>query len=382
MFFSLLGKECKMWLKSILFYAYAIVLMLFYITQMDSEIISRPSPADEGYKTCYTTDENIIMEHTLANLITEYASGSFSTYPVGFYKNVIPDQETMQKIGTVISNVTGLPEEQWRTGEEISVKTGISFAAFKEQMGKAASLIGPGSRYTEESLHYTETEMTYEQAKAEYEAVCSADHVTGAYARLFCDYAGLILGILPAFFGAARVLRDKRSRATQVLYTKAASSVKVIAARYLAIVTVLFVPVLLLSCVALSQGIYVASAIQVTPDYLAFVKYSLAWLLPTVLFVTAMSYAIAEATESILTVLLCLAIWFSAIFMGNSTLTYAGWNMMPRFNLLGSTRVFESILPQLVKNRILYSGAAILLVICITVLFAWKRKGGYHGRTI
>lgn len=73
--------------------------------------------------------------------------------------------------------------------------------------------------------------------------------MTGAYARLFCDY----VGILPAFFGVARVIRDKRSKSSQVMYTKPASSAVMIVARYLAMVIVLFIPVLILFCFALSQ---------------------------------------------------------------------------------------------------------------------------------
>lgn len=384
MFFSLLGKECKMWLKSILFFVYVIVLIMFYITQMDGSVITKPYPDQEDYGLTYTTDETVIMEHTLRNLIMEYTQGSFTTYPIGFYKEVILDEEEMSRISDIISNITGLQKEKWMSQETVQVKKGFRFSEFKEEMDKVSRIIGAGSSYSKERLQRTEVAMTYEQALKEYNDICQLDHVTGTYARLFCDYVGIILGILPAFFGVARVLRDRRSRAAQVLYTKSVPTVKVIAARYLSMVIVMVIPVLLLSSFAMSQAVYVAKAVGVVPDYLAFVKYSLLWLLPIILFVTAVSYVIGELTENVLSVLVCCAIWFAAIFMGSSNdLIYAGWNMIPRFNSLGDAQLFQSILPQLIRNRFLYSGIAIILVVVAAILYEKKRRGGIcYGRKI
>lgn len=376
MFFSLVEKECRMWLKSILFYAYVVILVLFYITQMDSEVVSEPSPGQGEYGVCYTADPDVIMKNTLDTLISEFSSGSFATYPIGFYKEVILDQDTMDRISEIITNLTGVEEEQWMEQSDISVKKNLSFGEFKKEMKKVAEFVGKGSHYSEENLKLVRTEMTYRQAQEEYEDICEKDHITGAYARLFCDYTGIVLGILPAFLGIARVLRDKKNYVLQVLYTKPVSAVKMLAARYLAMVIVLFVPVLMLSCLGLAQAVYVAKVAQVTPDYLAFVRYSLLWLLPIILFVTAVSYAIAELTESLLSVFPCFVIWFAAIFAGGVNLRYVGWNMIPRFSTIGSTKLFESIYPQLIRNRIVYSVASLILLGVVGILYEQKRRGG------
>lgn len=383
MFLSLLGKECRMWLKSILFYAYCIILVMFYISQMESSVITKPSPGKDDYGSTYTTDETAIMNNTVEELIREYENGSFATYPVGFYKEVIPDKQSMDRIGSILSDVVGMEEPEWPV-TLTHVREGLAFSEFKEKMAEVAGQIGPGSNYSEESLQCTTVPRTYEQAMDEYEKICKEDRVTGAYARLFCDYVGILLGILPAFFGVARVIRDKRSKSSQVMYTKPASSAVVIAARYLAMVIVLFIPVLILSCFALSQSLYVARALNVAPDYLAFVKYSVIWLLPTILFVTAVSYFIAELTESVLTILISAVMWYAAIFMGSmSVLTFAGWNMLPRFNELGCTDFFQSMYPELMQNRLLYSMYAIVLAAVCVFVYAKKRKGGLgSGRKI
>ncbi len=383
MFLSLLGKECRMWLKDILFYAYCMILVLFYISQMGTSVITKPSPGQADYGSTYTIDETAIMQNTLENLIFEYVNGSFATYPVGFYKEVVPDEQDMVRIGSIISNVTGMEEPEWSV-QSVHLREGLVFSEFKEKMEVVAGLIGPGSSYSEENLQRTTVPQTYEQAMDEYEKICEQDHVTGAYARLFCDYVGILLGILPAFFGVARVIRDKRSQASQVIYTKSVSSAVVIAARYLAMVIVLFIPVLLTSCFALSQSLYVAKALDVTPDHLAFVKYSVIWLLPSILFVTAVSYFIAGLTESVLTILISAVMWFLTIFMsGTSSLTFVGWSMIPRFNELGQTELFQSMYLDMIQNRLAYSMAAIVLVAACVLVYTKKRKGGLgSGRKI
>lgn len=50
-----------------------------------------------------------------------------------------------------------------------------------------------------------------EEALEEYKAMCKNDKITGAYMRLFCDYAGIMLALLPMFLGVTRCLRDKRA---------------------------------------------------------------------------------------------------------------------------------------------------------------------------
>lgn len=384
MFLSLLGKECKMWLKSLLFYAYVVILFLFYITQFGDSVIVKPSQGQEDYGTCYTSDPDIIMEETLENLIMEYNQKCFGTYPVGFYKAVYPDQKTLGQIETIITDLTGQKEDKdgWFQDGQVQMKDGLTFSEFSEKMKQVSSLIGPGSNYSEVQLQKVKVPMNYQQAEQEYKEICTVDHITGSYARLFCDYIGIILGILPIFFAVSRVWKDKRSHTAQVLYTKAARSFSVVLARYLAMVIVLFVPVLILSVLPLSQALYVASVNSVSPDYLAFVKYSLLWLLPIILFVTALIYFLSELTDNMLPILVGTIMWFICIFASSSNLTFVGKNLIPRFNTLGSARLFQTLVPQLYCNRLCYTLAAVLIV-GLTVVIYEKKRGGrmfYNGK--
>ena len=107
MFFTLLWKECKMWLKSFLFYAFVIILFLFYTSQMGSDMaIIKPTEGQDSYGTAYSDDKTVIMNGTLKQLLQEYFNGRYASYPIGFYKEVILSQEETKKVEGYISRMT------------------------------------------------------------------------------------------------------------------------------------------------------------------------------------------------------------------------------------------------------------------------------------
>ena len=67
---------------------------------------------------------------------------------------------------------------------------------------------------------------TYEEAMEEYNSFLYDDKITGGYARLFGDYMGIALGILPVFLVVTRELRDRRAGMEELIYTRTASSGK------------------------------------------------------------------------------------------------------------------------------------------------------------
>lgn len=410
MFGSLFLKECKMWTKSIVFYAYVIILFLFYITQMGEEnVLEKPQPNQESYGTTYSEDENEIMNGTLKDLIADYDIGSFATYPVGFYKQVTLSEEEMAVIEDAVSDLTGMTKEQWQAEYDayiegytadfdengvyveeetvpwsITISENLTYDKFKEIMKKVSETIGPGSNYSENNLKkHSIVSKTYEQALKEYEAILEKDKVTGAYARLFCDYIGIILGILPAFFAVTRGIRDKRSQVSSVIYSKKAGSVSVVFSRYLGMVVMMLLPVLVISCFSMAQSLYIADAAGVSPDYLAYVKYVMGWLLPIILFVAALACFVTELTESMLGILVSAVVWFTSVFMGMSDfLRHAGWNLIPRFNTVGEYEVFQDMRNQLIYNRIFYVIISIVIIAVSVFVYNKKRKGVYqiHGK--
>lgn len=402
MLISLIKKECSLWMKSIVFYAYVIILVVFYVSQMgEAQPISRPEPGADDYGITYSDDERTIMDGTLKDLVLDFTSERpFVTYPVGFYKEVILSEEEKEEVASCISRLCGMSREEWETAlleyeEGYSVEYDqlgrgivteavpwsivtapeITYEEFETIMEEVSDIIGRGSNYAKEKLkEHGEVKMTYEQALLEYEDILYKDKVSGAYARLYCDYIGIILGLMPLFFSTARVLKDKRSKVKEVIYAKKAGTAAIVCSRYLGIVIMIFLPVLLLSFLPMSKAVYVAKMAGVGTDYLAFLKYAVGWLLPTVLFVTALAYAITELTESFSAILIGTAVWFLALF-SSLDLQNAGWNLIPRFNSLGEYNVFVYLLPQLVKNRILYTVLSLAVLGLILMIYSLKRKG-------
>lgn len=411
MFGSLLWKECKMWAKSIIFYAYIILLFLFYVSQMaEGTDFVKPEKNQADYGMTYSEDERVIMNGTLKDLIEEYVRGYFGTYPVGFYKKVILSEQEKSIISDCISKLTGKARKEWEkeydmyiegysgymdeqgqfVEEEkvpwsLTVSEQLTYKEFKEIMKKVSDTIGAGSEYSENRLKsHGIVPKTYEQAMAEYEEVLEKDKVTGAYARLFSDYIGIVLGILPAFFVVTRGIKDRKNQVSGVIYSKKVSSGIIVLSRYLAMIIMMILPVLAVSCLSMTQSLYIANNVGVVPDYLAYVKYVIGWLLPTILFVSALAFVVTELTESMLGILVNGMVWFCAIFLGvsNSELINAGWNLIPRFNELGEYKLFQEMLPQLIYNRCFYTVLSFCIIVLCAVIYDKKREGGYriHGK--
>lgn len=404
MWLTLFQKECKLWLKSILFFGYLAVILFFYLTQMGSEEVpTKPEAGQKSYGYHYSNDKKVIMETATDSLLHEYCYGTYTTYPIGFYKSVRLDKERTEKMEDLLVKLTGKTAEELKQAIEdykngmvykeedgysvmgeaaplaLKVSDSITYEEFHEYMKQAAKLIGRGSLYSDTYLKMNAREpLTYEEALQDYNMLREKDRFSGAYARLFCDYFSILLGIIPVFFVTSRVLKDKHSHAKGVLYGKSMSSAAIITARLAAICFMLFLPVLLLSLLPLFQAVYAAGRAGITADYLAFLKYCTGWLLPSIMVVAALGYLLGELTEGVFPILVQVIWWFASILTGASQMNGGyGFNLVPRFNTLGEYNTFHETLGQLVTNRVVYTVTALVLTAVLIYLYDCKRKGIY-----
>lgn len=408
MFLTLLKKECVQHLKSVTYYVFLICLVLDFVSQMGTfEVVQKPEPGAEDYGGIRTTDKELIMEDALEQLLSEYTRGEYVTYPIGFYKEVVLDDAEQAQVAEGLCKITGFKrseldtlisdydkkvqaviEEAANNGEmvmesslppmEISVKSGLSFQTFFEEMQKIDKLLGGGSSYSEASLQSTTRRATYEEAKEEYDSLIKDDKVTNAYARLFCDYVGIIVAILPVLLAVTRGLRDKKAQAEQVIYMKKAGAFTIVASRYLAAVIMTLVPVVLLSCVTLAQAVYYAKHIGAAYDALAFLKYIGYWLLPMILVSLSVGFFFTELTDSAMAILIQGVWWYASIFMKTGNLVdCTGWNLVPRWNTIGQYTLFEQMKGELLWNRLCYTGIALGLMLFTVFLYSRKRKGEF-----
>lgn len=392
MFLTLFKKECSCYLKSVTYFIYLAAVILFYLSQMGEMIVpvEKPQPGYEDYGECRTTDKDLIMQNTLVELLWEYTAEEYVTYPVGFYKSVRLNDKEQEKVKKILLDMTTLDEknlEDFCNGNDDVVREiysafkpeqNLSWEEFSAGMEELDDMLGGGSKYSKDSIKYTEVPQTYEQALAAYESLLKDDRVTNAYARLFCDYMGIILTILPVFLAVTRVLKDRKAQADQVIFMAKAHSAKIVFTRYLSAVFVIIIPVLLLGFMSLMQAVYFAKGIHSEYDIFAYVKYTGFWLLPGILVCLSTGFFLTELTDSAIAVFVQGIWWFVSIFTSSMDLVGgAGWNLIPRFNTVGEFAVYEQMKEQLVKNRLCYTGLALILIFGTIVIYSRKRKGEF-----
>ena len=124
------------------------------------------------------------------------------------------------------------------------------------------------------------------------------------------------------------------------------------------------------------QSVYYGNVLGASPDPLAYVKYTLGWLLPEILVVTALGFFVTELTGGPLAILIQGFWWLASLFSNtNSLVGGVGWNLMPRFNSSQDTAVWLEVFPQMVKNRLFYTVLALMLAAATVWVYHLKRKG-------
>ena len=402
MFVTLFLKECRQTLRSLVYYIYVVVFVLFVTSQMSSEKVEslqEPVPGQSYYGEAATEDKTLIMEGTLKNLVQEICWNSFATYPMGFYKGVnLTDSEAEQAM-KILERCTGksfqvLEEEMeryyeqdaWSGGEiaeeaaasyRVPVKEGLSYEEFERAMEEICHLVGRGSFYEKESYeNRIYAPMTFEQAKKEFNALCEQDRLTRAGMRLFCDYAGIELAVLPVFVGVSAALRDKRAKARQVIFSRPASGGAIIVSRYLASLVMLCIPVITVAFLMQRPYYDAARSLGVQGDIRAFLTVPCVWLLPEIMIVLALSFLLTELTDTILAVFVQVA-WGIASLFGASTLVGDfGLKLVARWNTFGKATLFASQEKQFLFNRGYYFLLAALCVMLTVIVYERKRRKG------
>ena len=406
MFIQLFIKECRQTVRSLVYWLIVLVLIFNFTTQLGStEMTEEPKKGQEEYGYKQSDDKDVIMRMTLGQLLEEYYRGNYTAYPIGFYKSVTLNEKEEEQIGNIIEEATGISDRagvekavgDWYAahkgdagendgavitkGVEIPPEEGLTYSRFEELMDEADDILGGGSSYGKSSREgNAAVPMTYEDAVKEYHELTEEDRLTGGYARLFSDYMVIFLGILPVFLAVTRGLRDKRAGMQELIYTRRCSAAVITASRYLSMIVMLIIPVLVISVIPLSQCLKYASSAGISADVSAYAKYTLGWLLPTIMIVTAVGMVLTELTDTALAVLVQGGWWFVSIFAGVSRLEGGmyGWNYIPRHNTVFNWTGYHDNFSQLASNRILYASFAIVLVAFTTFIFSQKRKGRYR----
>lgn len=383
----LLVKEIKKTAISITFFVFIIALLAMPLSQdvlnfSNHDVITAPKQG-EDYGIQQKEVPELIMPAAFNSLYNEFTANEYIAYPIGFYKNVKLNETDKEKMAEIISTLSGVPVNDLLTSAnsiEVTLSDDISYEEFKECMKQADDLIGGGSNYSENNLlNYSYVAITYEEAVTNYNLIVNEDKFTGAYARLFCDYVGIILSILPVFIAVAICLKDKRAKMNDLIYVRKTSSFKLILSRYFAIVISVMLPTVILAYISNSTvwGQYSGMAL----DYLAPLKYALGWLMPSVMIATAIGMFFTELTGTPIAIAIQALWWFIDLNAGVGRLrgVHTMFELTPRHNSLGNTQIFLDEFHTLVANRLMIAGTALLLVAVTVIIYEQKRRGKFSG---
>ena len=383
----LLGKEIKKTAISITFFVFIIALLAMPFSQdvlnfSNHDVITAPKQG-EDYGIQQKEVPELIMPAAFNSLYNEFTANEYIAYPIGFYKNVKLNETDKEKMAEIISTLSGVPVNDLLTSAnyiEVTLSDDISYEEFKECMKQADDLIGGGSNYSENNLlNYSYVAITYEEAVTNYNLIVNEDKFTGAYARLFCDYVGIILSILPVFIAVAICLKDKRAKMNDLIYVRKTSSFKLILSRYFAIVISVMLPTVILAYISNSTvwGQYSGMAL----DYLVPLKYALGWLMPSVMIATAIGMFFTELTGTPIAIEIQALWWFIDLNVGVGRLrgVHTMFELTPRHNSLGNTQIFLDEFHTLVANRLMIAGTALLLVAVTVIIYEQKRRGKFSG---
>ena len=378
---------------------------------------------------------NTMMIEATKRLIDNYRSNSYEYYPFGYVKRKTLSEKEQAKILLYLKELTGLDEasingtdenrdsgdiqisgggafvstpgqggtfengqfitepEDWKYVENDSglsqskknpgsgFEMQVTFDRFKEIMDLVNNLIGRNSYFSRTmlSMYYYPNDMqdapiTELQHREFYEK----DHVTGAFARYFCDSISLIVLCLPAFVIIDLLLKDKRCKMNPLIYPRAESSGKIMITRFGAVNCMIMLPILILPVKSLLAFVLYCRDIGIHADIFAFAAYIFAWIFPTVLLVVSVALFVTVLTENYSAVLLAGVIW---LFCRPSVDKLAGGNyglfdLIIRHNTLkGYGRMMENI-HMLILNRVLICVIALLFVGFSIIIYDAKRKGG------
>lgn len=367
----LIFKEMKKVVFSFTYILFLGVTLAFYITQFQSDTgspIKKPVEGRDDYGMTETDDPDIIMQQAIARLTNETDRNLYIAYPIGFYKEVTLNSKKQEKMKEILAEL----QEQYRKGQ-------LSYDTFLEEMDKADKLIGGGSSYGSSFLlsNFGTVPAAYEDALKEYETFVSEDKVTGAYARLFCDYLGIVLGIMPVFVAASLTERDKKSGMEQLIYSRKISSQGLVVRRFLALVTVMAVPVLLLAVLA---TVHVAALYPgMEMRYAAIVNMAVVWLLPNILVSTGIGMAVTECYSSLLAIFVQGIWWIYSISTGKLTGGIHKFTLVIRHNNLYKQQIFMRQTENFIFSRLFYLVLSLILVVITVWIYEKKRRGGFHG---
>lgn len=374
MLLKLIKKDIKYLFKNTTLYLFFGVVILFYISQFIGDIGKigvpiKPVPGQEYYGTVKITDKTEEIKEIFRNLNRDLNNGTFEKS--GFINKVVKlnkDEITLLKNA---ANRIGAFDT-----DEISIK--VSYEEYLKIVREVDKKLGKNTSYGDKYRKMVlNRNMTYEEALTEFYDVLDKDKLTNAYARLFADYMGITAAFFPIFLSAFILTRDKRSKMHELIYSRSIKSSSYVISKYIALVTSALLVYLAVATHATIKFCNFAAQNKYIIDYLAFYKYTFIWILPTLMFTTAVGMLISMIFgNGIFALPIQFVLWMTSLFPleGDYNLS----KILIRFNTVGSYNNYILWSKDIITNRIFYAVLSIGIVFITATLLTWRRGGRFE----
>lgn len=363
---------------------------------------------DQSYQNQNELSERMMVGAT-QQLIKEYISNEYTTYPFGVYKKVSLDENAQMSILDIIMEITGLTSDQINnlpdsyfplyngifvnlngyTEEDINENTDksehfqaqVDFERFQVLMEKVCELVGDKSEYRPERIAINfGSGATSENEYAEYQNTVSKDKLTGGFARYFCDVLSTVIAILPAVCAAYLWMKDEKIGMKECLYSKKISSLNLVCSRTFAIILIFLLPIIIMSFESLIPLSAFGEEQNLNIDYFAYIKYIFWWLLPTILVSIMVGTFFTILTGTPIGIFIQLLWWF--LPRGNQTIigNTKFYELVIRHNSLQDYESYFNNITNININRIVIVLLSVLLMIVSVWILENKRTGRWQKK--
>lgn len=252
----------------------------------------------------------------------------------------------------------------------------LTYDGFKKEIGEIRKIIGGRPAAYENFEQYGSDPLTYEEALSKYETMIYEDKVSGAYARLFCDYMGIAAGIWPAIIAWAvtsgGLWRKKSVRPDYSLYYSDSGNLWI---RFSSISTLSYLPIAVLAVIATAELSAGVRPLGLSVDYFAFLGYSFVWLLPTVMFAAAVGLFFTHLTKKPIGIFIQFIIWLWSVMpwsdSGLVSVKY-GANLFLRHSVVGEYETYAASMGEILINRAVYTIAALILMAVLSAILKYR----------
>jgi hypothetical protein len=390
-FWSVMRNELKHHFTSLTYYIFLGVILMFYFTQYDPpQSLDRMKPVSPAearemniipyYGQVPATGPQDEMLAVTGRIRVDYGSESTDQARFFFNKRIQLNEEQLQALWDTAEAIQpgSMSRDPVNTGLDLPLKPG--YQEFLELVRKLDQTLGGGTVYGDKNRHQIlYRSMTYEEAVQEYESVLYKDGISNAGGRLFADYMGITAGFFPVFLAAFALGRDRRSGMHELIYTRSFKPWSYVVPKFAAICLVILLGYLLPAAHATWRAVQMAHVEGLPVGWTDFFKYTVGWLLPTVMATTALGMLVPLVLRfAVVAIPVQFVVWMGSIMPLEGS--YPLWRWFIRFNTFGGYSSYMAWRPDIIANRIAMVVLSLALVTAVTLL--WERKRGRYGAAV